>query len=305
MPPRTANPTQRTAKPGTRAAELAPRAAKLGPRAAKLGRRTARLMRRAARLARRVRRWWRPAPRPAKILMGVVLTLVVWLLCNWIYQVVRKPSELFFPVSGTLNKSPAATWQQYAPIFKKFATSVMTPDFLAAIAQVEGSGNPVARTYWRWSWSSQPFEVYRPASSAVGMYQITDGNFAEARRYCIRDHVVVEDGPWNDWKSCWFNSLYARVLPSHAVELTSAYLDRSVANILERHRIGSATLQRKQMLAALIHLCGAGAGDEFARRGFRLIEGQRCGDHAARVYLDRVSTMKAVFDRLDPIPAAP
>jgi hypothetical protein len=94
------------------------------------------------------------------------------------------------------------------------------------------------------------------------------------------------------------------VLPSHAVELTSAYLDRSVANILERHRIGSATLQRKQMLAALIHLCGAGAGDEFARRGFRLIEGQRCGDHAARVYLDRVSTMKAVFDRLDPIPAA-
>jgi len=231
--------------------------------------------------------------------MGVLLTLVVWLLCNWIYQVVRKPSELFFPVSGTLNKSPAETWLQYASIFRKYSTGVMTPDLLAAIAQVEGSGNPVARTYWRWSWSSQPFEVYRPASSAVGMYQITDGNFAEARRYCIRDHLVVEDGPWNDWQSCWFNSLYARVLPSHAVELTSAYLDRSVANILQRHRIGSATLQHKQTLAALIHLCGAGAGDEFARRGFKLPEGQRCGDHAARVYLDRVSAMKAVFDRFE------
>ena len=29
----------------------------------------------------------------------------------------------------------------------------MTPELLAALAQVEGSGNPVARTYWRWSWS--------------------------------------------------------------------------------------------------------------------------------------------------------
>jgi hypothetical protein len=261
--------------------------------------RAAKLMRRATKLARRVKRWWRPAPRPAKIIMGVLMILILWLSSNWIYQVVRKPSELFFPVSGTLYKSPAETWAEYAPIFKKYATDVMTPDLLAAIAQVEGSGNPVARTYWRWSWTSQPFEVYRPASSAVGMYQITDGNFAEARRYCIRDHLVIEDGSWNNWRSCWFNSLYARVIPSHAVELTSAYLERSVANILARRGIAAATLQHKQMLAALIHLCGAGAGDEFARRGFRLIEGQRCGDHQARAYLDRVSAMKAVFDRLD------
>jgi len=268
-------------------------------RTARFARGAAKLMRRSAKLARRIKRWWRPAPPLAKIMMGTLVVLILWLGINWIYQVVRKPSELFFPVSGTLYKSPAETWQQYAPIFERFATSVMTADLLAAIAQVEGSGNPVARTYWRWSWSSQPFEVYRPASSAVGMYQITDGNFAEARRYCIHDHVVVEDGPWNDWHSCWFNSLYARVIPSHAVELTSAYLDRSVGTILERHRIGAATLQHKQALAALIHLCGAGAGDEFAKRGFRLIEGQRCGDHQVYVYLERVSAMKAVFDRLE------
>jgi len=265
---------------------------------ARFARRAAKLARGATRLARRVRRWWRPAPRPAKIIMGVLIILILWLGCNWIYQVVRKPSELFFPVSGTLYKSPAETWAEYAPIFKKYATPVMTPELLAAIAQVEGSGNPVARTYWRWSWTSQPFEVYRPASSAVGMYQITDGNFAEARRYCIRDHAVIEDGAWNNWRSCWFNGLYARVIPSHAVELTSAYLDRSVANILQRHRTGEATLQQKQTLAALIHLCGAGAGDEYARRRFRLIEDQRCGDHLVRGYLDRVGAMMALFDRL-------
>jgi hypothetical protein len=235
-------------------------------------------------------------------MMAALVVLILWLGINWIYQVVRKPSELFFPVSGTLYKTPAETWAEYAPIFKKFATAVMTPDFLAAIAQVEGSGNPVARTYWKWSWSSQPFEVYRPASSAVGMYQITDGNFAAARRFCIHDHVVVEDGPWNDWHSCWFNNLYARVIPSDAVELTSAYLDRSVASILERHRMSSASLLQKQMLAALIHLCGAGAGDEFARRRFRLADGQRCGDTPARVYLERVETMQSVFNRLDNAP---
>ena len=247
------------------------------------------------------RRWWRAfrrAPPLTKIVISVGVILTLWFAINWIYQVIRKPSELFFPVSGTLYKTPSETWRQYAPIFRRYATNVMTPDFLAAIAQVEGSGNPVVRTYWRWSWTSQPFEVYRPASSAVGMYQITDGTFAEARRFCIHNHTVAEDGPWNSWRSCWFNSLYARVLPAHAVELTSAYLDRSVANILARHRMASSTLKDKQQLAALIHLCGAGAGDDYARRGFRLIEHQRCGDQDARLYLAHVEAMKEVFDRL-------
>ncbi|HEV7714112.1 MAG TPA: hypothetical protein VGO53_00845, partial [Steroidobacteraceae bacterium] len=210
--------------------------------------------------------------------MGVVVVLVVWVCVNWIYQVVRKPSELFFPVSGTLYKTPTETWDEYAPIFRKHATSVITAEFLAALAQVEGSGNPIVRTYWKWSWSPEPFEMYRPASSAVGMYQITNGTFDEARRYCIHDHVVVEDGPWDDWRSCWFNSLYIRVVPTNAVELTSAYLDRGVAAVLARHHIVRAGLQQKQNLAALIHLCGAGAGNSYARRGLHLIPGQRCGD---------------------------
>ena len=202
-----------------------------------------------------------------------------------IYQVVRKPSELFFPVSGTLNKTPAETWREYGPLFRSYSTEVMTAPLLAALAQVEGSGNPVARTYWRWSLTPAPFDVYRPASSAVGMYQITDGTFREARRLCIRDHRVVEEGPWNDWNSCWFNWLYTRVIPSHAVQLTSAYLDRAVASVLERHAVRGATLARKQELAALIHLCGAGAGDLVrearlaARRGPALR-----GSRSARLY---------------------
>jgi hypothetical protein len=172
----------------------------------------------------------------------------------------------------------------------------MTPELLAALAQVEGSGNPIARTYWRWSWTLHPFAVYRPASSAVGMYQITDGTFTEAQRYCIHDHVVVETG--SDWNSCWFNRLYVRVIPSHAIELTSAYLDRAVVHTLQRYNLQGATPRQKRELAAVIHLCGAGAGDLFARHRFRLNEGQRCGDHEVRVYVARVNVMENVFSRL-------
>ncbi len=228
----------------------------------------------------------------------MVIVAMLALTVNFLYQVIRKPTELFFPVSGTLNKAPAETWAQYAPIFRRHATAVMTPEFLAALAQVEGSGNPIVRTYWRWSWKLEPFEMYRPASSAVGMYQITDGTFEEAKRFCIHDHVVVEDGPWNDWDSCWFTSLYFRVVPSHAVELTSAYLDRGVADALRRHNMRSASMAQKQNLATLMHLCGVGAGNLYAKRGFRLEPGQRCGDHSASGYLARVQSMKRVFARL-------
>lgn len=233
-----------------------------------------------------------------QVTVGLTVMIALWLVMNLVYQVIRKPTELFFPVSGVLYKSPHETWREYGSIFRQHSTATISPEFLAALAQVEGSGNPVVRTYWRWSWSTRPFEVYRPASSAVGMYQITDGTFEEAKRFCIHDHVVVEDGPWNDWRSCWFTSLYFRVVPSHAVELTSAYLDRGVSEALRRHGIRSATLAQKQNLATLMHLCGVGAGNLYAGRGLRLAPGQRCGDHSAAGYIARVQSMKRVFARL-------
>ncbi len=192
--------------------------------------RTARLWpRRATR--RRLARAFRAAPLPAQLGIGAAALLALWFAANALVQVVRKPTELFFPVSGVLYKTPPETWRSYAPIFRAHATATITPEFLAALGQTEATGNPVARTYWRWRAAPDPFEVYRPASSAVGMYQITDGTFAEARRYCIHDHAVAEDGPWHDPRSCWFNALYTRVVPSHAVELTAAYLDVRVAGI--------------------------------------------------------------------------
>ena len=250
------------------------------------------------RLRRLVLRALVAAPLAVRLPLVGGLVVATWFVANAAYQVARKPTELFLPVSGGLGKAPEETWRRYQASFRAHATAVITPTLLAALAQVEAAGNPVARTYWRWRLTWNPLELYRPASSAVGMYQITDGTFREAKRYCIHDHAVAEDGPWHDLRSCWFNELYARVVPTHAVEMTSALLDLQVARTLERRRIKGARLRQKQDLAAVIHLCGARAGDAYARRGFRLTPDQRCGDHDVRAYLARVAALQRVFARL-------
>src|SRR6185503_3973557 len=230
-----------------------------------------------------------------RILAAAVAVVAVIAAANWVFQVIRKPSEAFFPLDGVLSKTPAQTWREYGPLFREHSTALITPELLAALAQVEGAGNPVARTYWRWRVAWNPGEVYRPASSAVGMYQITDARFAESKRYCIRDHAPLDDGAWHDLRSCWFNALYFRVLPSHAIEMTSAFLDRRVAQTLARERIVGATLQQRQDVAAIIHLCGTAAAEAYARRGFRLAARERCGDHDLRAYLARLNAMKRQF----------
>ncbi len=235
------------------------------------------------------------SPPMIRVVVISTLLLLLWLGLNWAFHTFQKPSEMLFPLDQSLNKRPVETWKQYESLFREHATATITPEFLAALAQVEGAGNPVARTYWRWKWTWNPLEWYRPASSAVGMYQITDGTFEEATGYCIHDHKVVEDGPWHDLESCWFNSLYTRVVPSHAIELTAALLDRQVAQTIGLKRIGAVPLRKKQNLAAVIHLCGAGAGRAYATRGLRLTPNQRCGDHDVSTYLARINELKFEF----------
>ena len=235
---------------------------------------------------------------PLAVQLGItaVFLFVVLLGINWSYHTFYKPTELFFPVENALTKSPRETWREYGGLFEAHSTTIMTPELLAALAQAEGSGNPVARTYWRWRFvSSNPLEWYQPASTAVGMFQITDGTFQEGKRYCIHSHVVVEDGPWHSFNSCWFNSLYTRIFPGHAIELTAAYLDRHVAKAVADR---PATFQQKQDLAAIIHLCGAGAGRDYAKRNFRLLPRQHCGDHDVKTYLTKVKAMERAFTTL-------
>jgi hypothetical protein len=248
------------------------------------------LRRRLRGLRKRMRRAVRKlsaAPPAVRIIVIVVTVFATFFVTNLIYQVARKPTEMLFLAAGA-KKVPAETWRNYAPLFREYSTGAITPELLAALAQVEGSGDPLARTYWRWRITANPFRMYAPASSSVGMYQITDAAFAEASRYCIRDHTVVED-------DCWFNGLYWRIVPSHAVELTAIFLDRHLTAILSLRPNGSASPEQKQDLTAVIYLCGAGPGEAFARRGFKLTPGERCGDHDVATYLAHVRSMNQTF----------
>ncbi|MDE5444099.1 transglycosylase SLT domain-containing protein [Bradyrhizobium sp. CSA207] len=248
-------------------------------------------LRRVRRGARWARNTFARAPRMVRIAGGVAMLLAAIALLNIVYQMVRKPTELFVLVGNALDKEPAGTWRQYGPLFRKLSTDAITPELLAALAQVESSGNPVARTYWRWRLSLNPLAIYRPASSAVGLFQMTDPAITEAARFCIRGNAVTET-------ACGFTSLYVRAIPSHAIELASVYLDRNVADVLARAGDVKATAQQKQDLAAFIHLCGAGPATAYARRHFQMMAGERCGNHLVASYIARVNAMKRQFLRL-------
>ncbi|HTQ76352.1 MAG TPA: hypothetical protein VMI74_18890 [Burkholderiales bacterium] len=240
----------------------------------------------------------RAAPPAARVAALAAALAVVWAAANAMVQVWRKPTEMLFPVGQALVKTPEATWREYGALFREHSTPVISPELLAALAQAEGAGNPVARPRWAWSWSRNPFEWYRPASSAVGMFQITDAAYRDAKRYCIHGHAVAEDGPWYDLGSCWFNGLYTRVLPSDAIEMTSALLHRRVAAVLARGPHARVALAQKQDLAAVIHLCGPARGEAFAGRGFRPASGERCGPQHLSSYLLQVDELKRRFAAL-------
>lgn len=243
---------------------------------------------------RRAGRRFAALPRSLRIGIAAASFLAVFAAANFVDHVVHKPTELFFPLDGTLAKTPADTWRDYGNLFRRYSTKDISPDLLAALAEVESGGNPLARTYWRWRFTLNPFDIYAPASSSVGLYQMTDAAFGEARHYCIDDHAVTDD--------CWFTGLYTRVLPHDAIELAAVFLDRKVAAIRAAGPAHAATPRQLQDLAAIVQLCGVGPAEKFARRHFHLAPGERCGDALAGAYLARVDVMARQFRTLESAP---
>ncbi|HEY1503817.1 MAG TPA: transglycosylase SLT domain-containing protein [Stellaceae bacterium] len=221
---------------------------------------------------------WRRATWQARLTFCAIAALALWAPINLAYQIVQKPSELLAPLSSRLIKTPEETWQSYAPLFRRHATANVAPELLAALAQAESAGNPAATTYWRWHFSLNPLAIYRPASSSIGMYQMTDAAYAEARRGHDR--------------AFW------RILPSDAIELAATYLDRQLTALLAKRHPASLTQQQKDNLAAVIHLCGPGPAASYLRRGFRLTPSERCGDQDIAAYIGRVNSFERQFRRL-------
>ena len=68
------------------------------------------------------------APTALRIVVIVTAIVVVFSATNLVYHVVRKPTELFSPVSDAFNKSPAETWRHYAPLFREYSTTSISPE---------------------------------------------------------------------------------------------------------------------------------------------------------------------------------
>lgn len=237
----------------------------------------------------------RSLPLSLKLIIGLILFFGV----NWIVQVIRKPSELAGLLLPTNEKSAAATWNAYGSIFEDNSTEIMAPELLAAIAQIESSGNPAARTYWRWNMTLHPFRIYTPASSAVGLFQVTDGTYGRCRDLCIRGGQVRSAGSWYDPASCWFNWSYNRLVPSHSVEMMSACLHRQAEKLVQEGGLRSPSLRLKQDVAVVSHLCGPRArAVDALKRGRSVPKGERCGDHDPAAYLSRVRALRGTFARL-------
>ena len=204
-----------------------------------------------------------PSPLEGAIAWYCVLAIGGFFGLNWIYQVIRKPGELFAPISASLSKSPETTWQSYGSLFEKHSTNIISPEFLAALAQVEGAAAPsLARTGAGSGHGTLSTFIVR--QSALGMFQITDGTFAEARfasgiiRSCsmVRGTTYVPAG----------STASIRTIPSHSIEMTAAHLHRSVVDTLAAHRTPKVSLTQQQELAAVIHLCGLKRGETFVIR---------------------------------------
>src|SRR3989442_11313134 len=74
------------------------------------------------------RAWWMllAMPLALRVLVIAVVILLVWSAVNWTYQVLRKPTELFFPVSRALSKTPPETWRHYGSLFRGHSTASMS-----------------------------------------------------------------------------------------------------------------------------------------------------------------------------------
>jgi hypothetical protein len=238
------------------------------------------------------------APVATRLLVAGAALLALVLLLNLGYQVARKPTELFGLVFAPAPLTPPQTWARYGASFRAHSTDLIRPELLAALAHAESQGDALARTPWQWRWTGNPFALYAPASSAVGLYQITDAAFAEGRRLCVHDHRVARAGAWYDWRACWFTVLYTRTVPDHAIEMTAARLHDHVVRALGPSRAARTGVAQRERLAAVIHLCGPGRGAAFARQGFRPRAGEPCGTHDLAAYLARVERFALVFERL-------
>jgi len=227
-----------------------------------------------------------------KFLLTVFMVSGALISFNFVFQLITKPTEVISFLGFSSSKKPKQTWSTYKSLFQSHSTRVISSSFLAALAQVESSGNPLASPGWKFSLKRKWSRIFSPESTSVGLFQFTEGTYQQAKSYCIHNGKSIKSGPWYKWKSCWFNSLYTRLWPSHSIEMASSYLDYQIKKQLRGRNV---SLVNKRRLAAIIHLCGPQKGKKFVRNGFRLKSIPKCGTHSVYRYIHNIENYEKRF----------
>ncbi len=229
----------------------------------------------------------------------LILGLAIGVLgLNVLIGVVRKPAHLLNPISKFFYKVPSQTWQSYKTEFKQYETDIIDASFLAALAQTESSGNPIATAYWHFSFKQDILSIFQPASSSIGLYQMTLDTFKDAKRFCFSEDGIDVDQNRSNLKACWRNNFRFRFSAADSIQLTSARLDYYTKTAISNYK---KTLSKttKQQLAAIIQLCGPGRAKDFINGGFSTKRMRPCGSHSVSNYVSRVFKYKKVFASLD------
>jgi len=203
-------------------------------------------------------------------------------IANGFYQVWQKPAEVFSLVGLGQAKTPYQTWVTYKDQFHAYETPTISAELLASLAHIESNGNPLATPGWTFRLSSNWDQVFAPATSAVGLFQFTNGTFEMAKQWCDQSPQCP---------SSWF---YSRLWPEHSIRLAANYLNRSLREVLPLSNM-ELPEQVKQQVVGIIHLCGKGKGLKFVRSGFSLDTVGYCGAHNARSYVNQLHSLNRQF----------
>ncbi len=249
---------------------------------------------RTKRLGKKLKKLSKSLSTRSKVKLSLFILIPILFISNFIWHSLNHPSQIL-SLFLSFPKSPSELWNSYKDDFKDSATHRMSSEQLAALALVESSGDPFATPPWTFTWSLNPFSLYRPASSAVGLMQLTKGTSLLASRYCISDGEVIDEGEDSFFWRCWQNYFSSRLSASHSIELTAAYLTAQIDDLLQKDNISKRAQLR---LASTIHLCGKAYARKLIKNQFKLSKQWRCGTHSLYLYTKRVESYEKIFERL-------
>ncbi len=201
---------------------------------------------------------------------------------NVLYQIYKKPTDLVSIIYPGSSTSIFGTWSYFQDSFNSHSTKLVSAKTLASIAQVESSGRFAASPEWQWKLSRGVGNIFAPASSAIGLMQITKGHKNSVSKFCktqkAKEHV------------CKNRSWWLRLIPGHSIHLAAVYIDKTIHSIIRQQK---KTISKVNLikLAAITHLCGEGKAKLYARSNFKFSNFRKCGTHSAINYVNNVVRM--------------